>query len=231
MAPPSSFQDELEFRNFKRYDLMNDTQVFEKYLKYSHEYNEHFTRFQHRQHARHMTKVTPFKSPTRLAAFREDMYLKYNKNIGVLSLTENQKNVKMWNYYANSGKGFCVGMDTHLLFNYMGASGIVNYLPEGLPMIYHDDPPEVERAKQVYFKTIDWKWEEEYRVDVFNINGLSDAQRKVSLPPSYFKQVIFGWDMTEASKAAIKEACRLSGLDVVFFQATLNSNDVKLHEL
>ncbi|WP_426583183.1 DUF2971 domain-containing protein [Mucilaginibacter sp. R-33] len=221
MAPPSSFEDEKEFRNFKRYDLMSNTEIYNKYLAMSLDHNPSWTRQQHRAHAREMTKHPPFRNQKYLKEHQERSYNEYDKRIGVLSLTAIKDSFEMWDYYSDKGNGFSVGFDTLTLFKYMGSGGEVVYPPDGLPVIYGTDDFMVERWKQVYNKEQKWEWEQEYRVELFNPNGLTSTLRKVVLPPECYREVIFGWKIPEEHKIAIREACKQSGLAVNYFQSSL----------
>ena len=226
MAPPSSFEDEKEFRNFKRYDLMSDKDIYEKYLHMSKEHNKQFSRQQHRTHAREWTKKAPFKDLENLKRFQEEHYSEYDERVGVLSLTAHNGELDMWNYYSNRGEGFCIGLDSHVLFTYMGGGGKVEYPEDGLPIIYGNDPPELERWKQIFNKELKWKWEKEYRVDIFNPNGLTKARRQVALPIECFKEVIFGWSMSKEIKHTIVKACESSHLEVSFYDTQPNEHNV-----
>ena len=231
MAPPSSFEDEKEFRNFKRYDLMTDIEIYNKYLGMSHDRNPGYTRLQHRAHARKMTKHAPFKNLEYLRNHQEQSFREYDRRIGVLSLTAIKDSLALWNYYANAGSGFSVGFDTITLFDYMGSGGEVVYPEDGLPIINGTDDFIVERWKQTYNKEPKWSWEQEYRVELFNAQGLTNEQRRIQLPSECFSEVIFGWNMHEENKIAIKAACRESNLSVSYFQSVLHDNIITIDPL
>ena len=228
MAAPSSFEDEKEFRNVKRYDLMTHDQIYEKYLQWSKEEHPNWSRQLHRAHAREMAKHPPFKDPQYLKERQEIDYREQDKRLGVLSLTAVNDSLKMWNYYSDNGQGFSIGFDAILLFDYMGSGGEVVYPLEGLPIIHGNDSFEVHRWKQTYNKESKWSWEKEYRVELFDPNGLNKESRRVKLPSACYKEVIFGWAMSTPDREAVKDACTQSGLEVSYFEASVTNEVVTI---
>jgi len=231
LAPPSTFEDKKEFRNFKRYDLMEDKDIYDKYLLHSKERNIGFTPEQHHHHAEEWTNKAPFKDPNYLKTAEDDQFKEYDGRIGILSLTEYNNSLEMWNYYSNRGSGFCVGFDTMTLFNFVGGGGKVVYPVDGLPMIHGTDSFLVERWKKTFNKEVKWKFEQEYRVSIFNPAGLSLSQRKIKLPLNCIKEVIFGWDMLPKEKHKIAKVCKSVNLQVKYFQAVKGSDPLVISSI
>ncbi len=110
-APPSSFEDKKDCKLQKRYDLMTENDIYLKYLNESKKNNEHSNRQQHRLFARQWTKRSPLKDMDHVRKLQEDHFKDFDSKFGILCLTANPNNLKMWNKYSQKGKGFCVGFD------------------------------------------------------------------------------------------------------------------------
>jgi hypothetical protein len=231
LAPPSSFEDKREFRNFKRYDLMNDEDIYAKYLQFSKDKNGGFTPEQHNTYAIEWTNRAPFKDPNYLKTAEEEQFKEYDGRIGILSLTEYNDSLAMWNYYSNKGSGFCVGFDTNVLFKFIGGGGKVDYPIAGLPIINGTDSYLVERWKKTFNKEVKWTFEQEYRVSIFNPDGLSNQQRKIKLPIECIKEVIFGWNILPKEKQKIIKVCKTVGLQVRYYQAIKGNDPVTIRQV
>ena len=224
LAAPSSFEDEKELRNYKRYDLLTDAQIYNQYLKLSHERNKYFSRAEHRKHARDWKKKNNLKDAKHTKNWQENFFKEYDRRVGILSLTQYNAELTMWNYYSDNGKGFCVGFDTSILFRFMGGGCEVNYPEAGLPVIYANDEAPVVRWKQFYNKELKWEFEKEYRVDKFLEDGFTDADRIIILPKQCIKEVIFGWQMPAEERQELINTCEQNSLQVDYYETILNDN-------
>ena len=149
MAKPNSFEDKKDCKLLKRYDLMTNQDIFNKYVNLSKELNPTLSRQQHRQHAKEKSKNSPMKNKNYIKELQEQTFLQFNERFGVLSLTANPSNLKMWNKYSDDGKGFCVGFHPKIMFPFLGGGGKVIYCNE-LPIIFHNDDFHTEHVKQVF---------------------------------------------------------------------------------
>jgi len=222
MASPSSFEDPLDCKLFKRYDLLTDKEIYEKYLLHSKQHNHGYTRQQHMVFANGWAQNSPMKSAAHIDVARKEHFRQFNNRFGVLSLTANPINVEMWGKYSDNHAGFCVGFHPKLMFKFMGGGGDVKYyetLPDIMPMDTFDD----EHFKQVFSKEKKWEFEQEYRTHKFYEQHLAtEEDRRIKLPTNCFKEVIFGHDMALDQRKEIIEVCRGQRLPVNFFSATLN---------
>jgi len=78
---------------------------------------------------------------------------------GYLSVSSNNKNVLMWSHYAQNHEGYVIGFNPqHEFFKY----GVMKVIyGENRPFL---DPTQPEQDASVFYtKSIDWKYEEEYR--------------------------------------------------------------------
>lgn len=197
-AEPKSFKDPEDCKNSIRYDLLSTREIYEKYLTESYKINRNFKRKQHKGWAVRMYKQSPLRNKKHIKAHQEQTFNDFNERFGVLSLTANPTNLKMWEDYSNNHTGFCIGFDSLIMFPYLGGGGPVNYV-KSLPIIYPTPKHtfEEQHALLVFSKLEKWQYEQEYRTHKFHINPLSLEDRQVSLPPESYKELIFGANMTE----------------------------------
>lgn len=215
LAPPSSFEDPMDCKLQKRYDLMNEKDIYLLYYKTSKREHPERSRIEHRKYASDWTRKSPLKDKAYVKEQQAIHYKEFDKRFGVLSLTAFPDNFDMWNKYANNGAGFCVGYNSVKLFEFVGGGGIVQYVDE-LPIIKYDDDNHTEQIKQVFFKEEKWRFEKEYRTHKFNQMPMSLQDRIIRVPCDAFEKVIFGWNMTEHEKDEIKAICEEQNLQVEY---------------
>ena len=129
-APPASFKDEFDCNIPVRFDLLTEEEIYEIYISKSKEMNRGWAEGQHQAYASDWTKKSPLKDKAQVRKMTEYSFKEYNKRVGILSLTANNRSVEMWNRYSNSQKGFCIGFNTKILIGQLGACGPVYYFDE-----------------------------------------------------------------------------------------------------
>lgn len=146
-----------------------------------------------------------------------------HKSFGILSLARNNDNLLMWSHYANSHKGFCVGLDRDILYEIVkGAIG---------PVIYDDVFPELSLfgtgaaviIKMLNTKSKHWKYEDEFRVT----KGDS-ANKAYALPPEAIREIILGCNMPENQRKEIYEVIENKLPHARLYQAQVNDEMFKL---
>lgn len=126
--------------------------------------------------------------------------------IGVLSLSITELNETMWAHYGNSGRGFCVGLDTVMVCKALQCGfGYVEYSPEPALHSFIAKPKD-NLVDRMFLKHPKWKNEEEYRFLTARIN--SDKDRSVLLPLASIKEVTLGQDIREEHKNEIISVLR-----------------------
>lgn len=232
LSAPTSFEDPLDCKLQKRFDLITDKEVYDKYFNDSKVQNPHWSRRQHRKYARDWTKRSPIRDKQHIKRMQEEHFQKFNERFGVLSLTANSKRPEMWNKYADAHSGFCVGFDSRTMFHQLGGGGNVEYYEE-LPNIMPSDNFETEHFKQVFSKESKWKFEEEYRTHKFYQSRATISDRRIKLTKDCYKEIIFGAKLPEEARLEIIEVCKCEGLKVEFYEETIGHNGeiliTKLH--
>ena len=225
-ARPTSFPDPLDCKSQKRYDLMNDKDIFDMYLRKSAEDHPTWNRQQHRQFAKLWTKKSPLHDKKYVNQMQEEAFFDFDSQFGVLSLTADPVNYEMWDKYSNHHHGFCVGFNFQAVYPYFGGGIPVQY--DALPDILWDDPQELEFFKQVGFKEKKWVFEKEYRAHKFDPKLKDEKNRMVKIPGNCFTHVIFGAKMPDQDRNEIIDVCRGNGLDVDFFEEVIVNGSTEI---
>lgn len=201
MASAKTFKDELDCHNPTRYDLLTSDQIFELYLSDSQKLNQHFTQEQHIQFAKEWTKKSPLKDEKKIPQLMVESVQKFYEHEGILSLTENWNNDEMWEKYADKHKGFCIGYNSNVLFEYLSGGGVVDYVDE-IPKIYPEPIMSYFEAMQnrVYKKDKKWEFEQEYRTKKFYNRPATIEDRRILLPKEAFNHIIIGNAISDFNK-------------------------------
>ncbi|MBV7270561.1 DUF2971 domain-containing protein, partial [Winogradskyella luteola] len=206
MASPDMFEDRLDCKIPVRYDLMTPEQAKQVYTRIS-KLDNTLSRQQKRKRVRQLLDRKEYLDPEFNANYQKIYFSGYFERLGVLSLTAENCLESMWNKYADNGKGFCVGYNSRILFEYLGGGGKVEYVNE-LPTILPDPIMSREeiRWKQVYFKEKKWEFEKEYRTQKFWEIPATISDRQIILPRDAFNCVILGNNMSSDEKNDITQA-------------------------
>jgi len=172
--------------------------------------------------------------------------LKTQKNLNLkcylLSVSKTARNTVMWAHYTDKHKGAVIGIDfDNILPEANGGRGIsmhsVNYYEERPKINILTDfeiPPAAFILKTVLTKSIEWKYEQEFRT-VFHVASLEDLQKQglacfkdfngkktwfLRLNPKAIREVIFGLYTEESLKLAIRKLTEQSELQhIKLYQA------------
>lgn len=197
-AQPTSFEDPLDCRLQPEYKGLSLQEIRAVCMWHSKLYFPERTRKQHREYVNRWKIESPFRNLNQIKQFQEQMFKQYDTCIGVLCLTANIKNLAMWIKYSDNHKGFAVGFNPIVMFQYLGGGGPVTYydtLPIVRPAPIHNY--EEQRCYQIFSKLSKWSFEEEYRTHMFRPNGMTNKDRIIQLPPEAYSEIVIGADMPD----------------------------------
>jgi hypothetical protein len=228
LAAPFDFEDPMDCKLQKDYSLLTQEDIYQRYFSDSAKFHPGWTIQQHRKFERDWQRKT-IMSHTDLVKKKQNEHLvEFNDLYGVLSLTTNPTSKVMWIKYGENHSGFCIGFNPKVLCRLIGAGGEVVYYDE-LPITHPKDPILLEFNKQVYSKEKKWNFEEEYRTYRIFPKPASVSDRRVKIPISSFKEIIFGSKMPELHKVEIKSICHSLGMKIVFKNAQVVDNEIILN--
>lgn len=204
LSSPVDFEDPLDCKNKVRYDLLTDSEIFERYISESKIQNVDFEDIQHYDWALMWFSKSPLRDPIQ----RSDIEIKtskdFNERFGILSLTADPLNNTMWEKYANNNKGFCVGYDSKLLFDFLGGGSEVIY-QDILPIIKPFEDFFIQHHKQVFYKETKWSFEKEYRTHRIWDRGVSKCERNIRITKECIIEVILGGDIPKDHRFEIED--------------------------
>ncbi len=167
-------------------------------------------------------KSAGFDSDKYWRDFHKDFTKTLNETFGILSLTTKKENILMWSHYSNSHQGFCVGLDTKILFK--------SVICQIGGVIYSDNFPEVDLFSQdpeaiirlTCTKSKNWAYEDEVRLVRY-------ARRSTTiLPHECFKEIIVGCNMSQINKDEILQLKRKHFPKAAYFDTKINDEKFKL---
>lgn len=135
-------------------------------------------------------------------------------NLGVLSFTEDPKNISMWAHYASNHQGLCVEVEipenTHSLKK-------VEYVPVRPEFDLHEIMNERHGRlfDLFYTKSIHWEKEAEWRM----VAHQGGETKKI--PGVHVKRVIFGLNTNEQTKKRVTD---IVGPDIEFANVSMGRN-------
>lgn len=207
LAPPSSFNDPFDCRIFAQFvDLSPDE--LEEYANNLTE-KANLTAIE-RQYAIDKIKKDP---NLHQKEFERISTKNYDTHLGVISMSTKWDNILMWSHYGNMHKGFCIGLDEDNLTKEIkfGATGLVKYpknkeYPKISPIT---DGSTDSFFKTVYNKSIDWEYENEYRLTNIKREGwLSNEDRIIEFSDHSISEVILGLNASEKTQDDILSICK-----------------------
>ena len=96
-----------------------------------------------------------------------DMKYLYELYIRVFCFSKTFQNPLMWGHYGNSHKGFCVGYDYNDILNIPEYKGNLRFkeitYADAIPTLSNE---EINSGEALYYKSSDWKKENEFRATV-----------------------------------------------------------------
>jgi len=205
-APPKSFEDKFDCKIPIRYDLLTDDEIFDNYLQTLREINPQWDPLYLRDQAIIWRNMGLMRDKGRLELMDVHYYNELNERYGVLSLTAEPANIKMWKKYSNNFNGFCIGFDPKVMFKFLGGGGAVEYCKK-LPIIMPSDSIDLRVVTLTFSKLNKWKFEKEYRTQMFWPHPIKDDERKIVIPNTAFIEVILGHNINSVTqKEIIKQA-------------------------
>ncbi|CAJ2793051.1 Protein of uncharacterised function (DUF2971) [Burkholderia pseudomallei] len=143
-----------------------------------------------------------------------------NKNVGVLSLSEDPCSTPMWAHYADQYKGLVIGLDSDSEFfqpkleEPRVCGQLMNVLYTDTSPVVYIEPGKLDIPREVFFtKARSWEYEKEWRI----IKYLPQASEVVDgpegkkihlfdVPPEAVKEVIFGSKISADVQEQVEQA-------------------------
>lgn len=198
-SSPSGFEDKFDCKVPTRWDLLTYEDMQNYYFEDSINMLPPNATIEDRmEFAIFHANNNALKDKEFVSKKQKEDFEKFDKRIGVLSLTPYNNLFQLWEKYSEHHTGFCVGFEPNFMLKGIGTgAGLVEYyddIPEILPL--YKMPFEVAMQRQVYGKLRNWEFEKEYRTLLSNGGTLLDSDRKKTIPVEAYKEIIIGANMT-----------------------------------
>ena len=143
-----------------------------------------------------------------------------NRNVGILSLTEDPCSAPMWWFYASEYTGLVIGFDSNDDFFHKQPKD-PKVCGDLIPVTYTNNIPivcvdvgTIDIPNELFFtKTEAWKYEKEWRMLKLLSHANNTAVDKsgetvylFKVPPSAIREVIFGYRMDTGIREKVKQA-------------------------
>jgi hypothetical protein len=173
-----------------------------------------------------------------------DLYAKYDRDYGLLSLSETLTSKLMWSVYCDGGRGVVIEfVPSDAWFNGKTADNDsfhhlrkVRYVDEREPMYLWDTKTAVDKREEavLYTKALEWGFEDEWRI-ICRLDGGQKGRDQDScgkdvflfeIPPSAIRAVVFGYRTTPENEETLREIVGATAnlKHIVFRRAVRNVN-------
>jgi len=222
LSAARDFNDPFDARFTIRYDLLSDEDLRNR-LTISFRKAEPYAGA-NRVKSQVDTAFNNMRDPAYVKDLHRRKHEANNEAIGVYCMTTKPDNILMWSHYANSHKGFVVGLDTDMLFHDVSATMCgVNY-QEAYPIIMPGLGMETPYELYEVYSTKSSLWSYETEVRMFKVYA---ANKAFVYRPEALREVIFGCNILAKDKQDIIDAS-LAFPNVKLFQATTSPSEFEL---
>ncbi len=161
----------------------------------------------------------------------EKEFKDYTQSKAVSCFSKKMDSILMWSHYAESHKGFCIGIDSPELEN-SDLLSYVNYSEDFLEVdhkafLYSNKKGKINKEWERILtqKYIDWKYEEEVRL-ILHFDNPQAKGKCFSLPEGSIKEIYFGCKMNDKNKSNIRKI--MADRNVTFYDMKQSLNNFKL---
>ncbi|MBT9455042.1 MAG: DUF2971 domain-containing protein [Burkholderiaceae bacterium] len=221
-AAAKTFNDPFDLRPVFSLEAPKATQVKE-YERLSKKYEPSLNREQRRAQAKQVVKDS--LSRENIKATEEAIQTEHarviTEDVGVYCVSAKRDDILMWSHYADYHKGICLEFDGEAKL--MGHAQRVQYSHKRVPIKAYSDPQDESMTKALLTKSLQWSYEEEWRLINYN-----KGPGSVQFRPENLTGIVLGALASAGTVALIKQwaKVRLHPLDI--YQASLSKTDYAL---
>lgn len=234
-AKPDELNDELECK--PKFVLGNMSSIlYKKKLERWAVKTQHslVTKINKKEFKKHFRSLSNNDHKEKVRLINEDNQRFLNEKWRILSLSSNPLQKDLWEVYANNNKGLCLIFNASS-FEFGGAFKV--YYPNKRlePDITSQNVQEILQST-ILTKTINWAYEEEYRVISCQPHKgptvILDDSQFFNFHPSLLVGVIFGYEMTNTDREKIITMCKKRESKLDLWEVIISKdNKLKLCEI
>jgi hypothetical protein len=222
---PSEFNDPFDGNIPVRWDLLSFEDCYEKNLELMSIALKGEDENRVKKFVREQTELKKLWHPDKLKRETSEQLDKWDKIIGLLSLSSTRDNILMWSHYSMNHSGFVVGFDTQSMASDYNFEWIepMNYQFK-YPLISGNDDSSLQFHKKFYYKSNLWEYEQEWRISINHIE-----KRTVRIKPSTISEIIIGCKMDiKATNQIVKLSKQKLGNNIAIFKAKKSEDNFGL---
>lgn len=222
---PSEFNDPFDGNIPIRWDLLTYEDCLKKNLEILNTVHKDKNQQLVKEYAKKITDEKKLWHPDNLAKEKYEQQEKWDKIIGLFSLSAVPDNILMWSHYSFNHTGFVIGFNTESLscnYDFEYIEPIV-YQSE-YPIIYGKDDSTSQFYKKFFHKSNLWSYENEWRISKNHIE-----KRTIKLNIEAINKLIIGCRVdSKQTKRIIELSKKHLGLDFPIFKASKDENNFEL---
>lgn len=194
-SAPSAFNDPFEFEIPLRYDLLTETERFEKY--YNDLIQKGLNPSTTNENARNLSKNGLLSNKQHLEDTSQSLRNRLEK-YGIVCLAKENDNILMWSHYGDSHKGYCIGFDVEQLKKHEPIIAPIQYLGN-LPKLIPNTNSSIDNIFTILSsKYKGWNYEKEFRLLKYEW-----VNKVLKVEPDSFVEIILGAKMPERDRTEI----------------------------
>jgi len=223
-ASPSDFNEQHECNLERDFDSLTDDMIF-KFCYLTAPKNSYSSDSDRREIATRMITDSRIRNKEHQEEIQENFRNKINTDLSIFSASKHKDIFSLWQTFANDQTGFCIGLNTRKMFannEIFGSGGCVEYYPiknqpKIRPITFSKEEKIEDMMKVIYSLPDKFSREDEYRLAKSSMEN-----KRISLNPLAFEEVILGCEMTKESKEEIKAIAIKRFPQIKIYQANYN---------
>ncbi len=144
-----------------------------------------------------------------------------DKEVRVVSFSEDQRNALMWSHYADYHRGICIGFRRQVM-EQLATLHRVHYRVR-VPTLLEELPEEDKLSTAFLSKSKEWGYEREWRIITF------DGRQYLDLPRGAISVVLFGFRTPQEDREWVVEWLRLSESKAAMRKVEFSGHAAKMH--
>ena len=220
MANASAFNDPFDCKISTNFHLLDCDEKRQQFINDSITQNIDHILANNIDVAQHrITLGNRLKDIDTFQKFSDDIeFSKNNDHIGILSMSARWNSILMWSHYGNFHQGFCVGFSEEKMRNspLFGKCGLVNYVLDFPVYTPFEDKEDKERQQmKVFYKSTEWKYEEEYRlVNMYVGIPFPKQDRTVKISDDFIVEINLGIGISDQHKKELLKIAAEKNIEV-----------------
>lgn len=221
-AAAKTFNDPFDLRPV--FSLMAPkAQQVKEFTRLSKKYEPSLNRQQRRAQAQEVVRNSLSRQniKTTEEVMRAEHARVITEEVGVYCVSAKRDDILMWSHYADYHKGICLEFDGEA--NLMAHAQKVQYSQKRIPIMAYYDDNETSMTKALLTKSLQWAYEEEWRLINF-----TKGPGTIEFRPENLTGIVLGALASADTVAVVKQWAKARLYPLAIYQASLSNTDYSL---